>query len=102
MYLLKEEHIDDYLFSTDRTKLNLEYIHDFASRQSYWSQNIPLETVKRSIENSLCFGIYKDENQVGFARLITDYATFAYLGDVFVDSAFRGKGLSKRLMEFIQ
>src|SRR5690349_5197249 len=102
MDMLKEEYIDDYLFSTDRTKLNLEYIHDFASRQSYWAQNIPFETVKRAIENSLCFGIYKDGKQVGFARLVTDYATFGYLADVFVDSDFRGYGLSKKLMEFIQ
>ena len=102
MKLLKEEHIDGYLFSTDRTKLNLEYIHNFVSTQSYWAQNIPIETVRRAIENSFCFGIYKDGKQVGFARFVTDYATFAYLADVFIDSDFRGNGLSKKLMEFIQ
>jgi len=102
MNLVKEEYIDGYLFSTDRTKLNLEYVHYFISTQSYWAQNIPLGTVRRAIENSLCFGIYKDGVQVGFARFITDYATFAYLGDVFVDPEFRGNGLSKKLMEFIQ
>jgi len=76
-------------------------IHDFLSTQAYWSRNIPKETVVRSIENSLCFGVYEDGEQVGFARVISDYATIAYLGDVFILESHRGKGLSKRLMEAI-
>jgi len=68
---------------------------------SFWAASIPLETVRRSLAHSLPFGIYKGEQQVGFARVITDYATFAYLGDVFVLEAFRRQGLSKWLMEVI-
>jgi len=102
MYPLKEKHIDGYLFSTDPAKLDVETIYQFISERSYWAKGIPMDVLKRSIENSLCFGIYKDDRQVGFARLITDLATFAYLGDVFIDEAHRGKGLSKRLMEFMQ
>lgn len=102
MDLLKEEYTNGYLFSTDKSKLNIPYIHQYLSVESYWAQGVPLETVQRSINNALCFGIYQNDEQVGFARLITDYATFAYLGDVFVDERHRGKGLSKSLMTFIQ
>lgn len=91
---------DGYYISTDRNKLDLSFIHHFLSTQAYWCLNIPLATVKRSVENSLCFGVYerKDDGQVGFARIITDYATIAYLGDVFIIPEHRGKGLSKRLV----
>lgn len=92
---------DGFVFSADRTRLDVPYIHKFLSERSYWALNIPLETVQRSIENALCFGIYHEGRQVGFARLVTDYATFGYLGDVFVDEAFRGRGLSKQLMKYI-
>jgi GNAT superfamily N-acetyltransferase len=92
---------DGFEFSARRERLDIPYIHTFLSEKSYWAQYIPLATVVRSIENSLCFGIYQEDRQLGFARLITDYATFAYLADVFVDEACRGKGLSKQLMEFI-
>lgn len=102
MYILKEEQTGDYLFSTDRSRMDIQVIFRFISEQSYWAQGISIETVKRSIENSLCFGIYHQGEQVGFARIITDYATIAYLGDVFVDEAHRGKGLSKALMTFMQ
>jgi predicted GNAT family N-acyltransferase len=96
-----EQHWGDYAFSTDRTRLNIAFVHQFIAEQSYWAKGVPLETVKCSIENSLCIGVYRNEQQIGFARLVTDYATFAYLADVFIDEAHRGKGLSKRLMEFI-
>lgn len=76
------------------------FVHEFL-RRSYWAQNIPSETVRRSIENSLCFGLFKAEKQIGFARVVTDYATFAYLCDVFVIEEFRGRGMSKWLMETI-
>ena len=76
-------------------------IHDFLSTKAYWSLKIPKETVIRSIEHSLCFGVYKDSEQVGFARVITDYSTIAYLGDVFILEAHRGKGLSKLLLQAI-
>ncbi|MVM32510.1 GNAT family N-acetyltransferase [Spirosoma sp. HMF4905] len=91
----------EYTISTDKTKLNLEVIHRFLSEEAYWSLNIPLEIVQRSIENSLCFGVYQDENQVGFARVITDTATFGYLADVFILPEHRGLGLSKKLVAFI-
>jgi GNAT superfamily N-acetyltransferase len=92
---------DDYTISTDKTTLSVEYIHQYLSVQSYWAKGIPLHTVKRSIEGSICFGVYKGVQMVGFARVITDNATFGYLADVFIDEAHRGQGLSKWLMEVI-
>jgi N-acetylglutamate synthase-like GNAT family acetyltransferase len=94
-------HKDDYTISTDKTTLSLEYIHQYLSGQSYWAKGIPLHTVKRSIEGSMCFGVYKGAQMVGFARVITDNATFGYLADVFIDETCRGQGLSKWLMEVI-
>ena len=85
---------------TDKTRLDIDVIHGFL-RESYWATGIPRDVVERSIEGSLCFGVYVDGAQVGFARIVSDYATFAYLADVFVLDAFRGQGLSKRLMEAI-
>ncbi len=90
----------DYLISTDNSRLDLAVIHGFITT-SYWAPGIPMETVKRSIEHSLAFGVYKEWSQVGFARVITDYATFAYIGDVFILEEYRGQGLSKWLMEVI-
>ncbi|MBV8211786.1 MAG: GNAT family N-acetyltransferase [Verrucomicrobia bacterium] len=99
----------EYLISTDPTKLDLDLIHQFLSEHSYWARGIPREVVVRSIANSLCFGVYasgktnpdSDWRQVGFARVATDRATFAYLADVFILPEHRGRGLSKRLMEEI-
>ena len=90
-----------FIFSDDRNLVDVNAVHHYLSTQSYWAQNIPIETVKKSIENSLCFGIYKDGSQVGFARWITDRATFAYLCDVYVVEHFRGLGLSKKLMSLM-
>lgn len=90
---------NDYLISTDKAKLDIAFIHLFLSTESYWAKNIPIETVKKSIEGSLCFGLYSSGKQIGFARVITDGATFGYLADVFIDSSHRGKGLSKWLMQ---
>ena len=101
MNIIKEHTADGFTFSSNRTKVDIAYVHRIASTQLYWAQGIPFDIVKRSVENSFCFGIYTDDRQVGFARLVTDYATFAYLADVFVDEQYRGKGLSKKLMEFI-
>ena len=91
---------DDYLLSTDRSKIDINAVHDFLSR-SYWAEGIPIETLRRSIENSLCFAIYQQEMLVGFGRVISDFATFAYLADVFVLPEHRGKGLSKWLIQII-
>jgi GNAT superfamily N-acetyltransferase len=92
---------DDYTISTDKKKLDLDVIHHFLSQDSYWALNIPRELVQRAIDNSLCFGIYHQGQQVGFARVISDLATFAYLCDVFIVPSHRGKGLSKFLVETI-
>ena len=91
----------EYLISTDRTRLELDVIHGFLTN-SYWAKGIPRNLVARSIEHSLCFGIYDGSSaQVGFARVVTDFATVAYLGDVFVLESHRGRGLGKWLMECV-
>jgi N-acetylglutamate synthase-like GNAT family acetyltransferase len=91
---------DDYSISTDKSKIDLNTVHDFLMH-SYWSENIPKDVVKKSIDNSLCFAVYHHENLIGFARVISDFATFAYLADVFILPGQRGKGLSKWLMQVI-
>lgn len=85
---------------TDKGRLDVPLIHGFLTN-SYWAKGIPIDVVRRSIEGSLCFGIYEAGQQVGFARVISDYATFAYLADVFILESHRGRGLSKRLMASI-
>ncbi len=89
---------DEYEISSDRKRLDLGLIHDFLANHSYWARGIPLEVVKRSLDHSICFGVFHREVQVGFARVITDSATFAYLGDVFILESHRGKGLGKWLV----
>jgi N-acetylglutamate synthase-like GNAT family acetyltransferase len=91
---------EEYSISSDPQKLDLEVIHGYLTR-SYWAQGISKEIVQKAIEGSLCFGVYHFDKQVGFARVVTDHATFAYLCDVFVLEEHRGKGLSKKLMEAI-
>jgi GNAT superfamily N-acetyltransferase len=89
-----------YEFSTDAARLDIDAIHAFLT-QSYWSPGIPRATVARAIANSLCFGVFWQGQQVGFARVVTDKTTFAYLCDVYVLEAHRGHGLAKRLMEHV-
>ncbi|MFL6008931.1 MAG: GNAT family N-acetyltransferase [Rubrobacteraceae bacterium] len=91
---------DGYLISTDASMLDLEVVHGYLSR-SYWAAGVPEDVVRRSIENSLCFGVYRGEEQAGFARVVTDRATFAYLADVFVLEEHRGQGIGKWLVEVI-
>lgn len=91
----------EYLISTDTSKLDIGLIHHYLSEESYWALGIPRSVVEKSIANSICFGIYEAGIQVGFARVVSDKATFAYLADVFVLSDYRGKGLSKFLMRTI-
>jgi GNAT superfamily N-acetyltransferase len=88
----------EFTISTDPARLDLDVIHGFLTR-SYWAEGIPREIVARAIEHSIPFGLYHGERQVGFARWVTDHATFAYLGDVFVLEEYRGRGLSKWMME---
>lgn len=91
---------DEFRVSDDRALLDVGLIHSFL-RESYWAAGIPRDVVERSLQGSLCFGLYEDETQVGFARCVTDRATYAYLADVFVLPTHRGRGLSKWLMECI-
>jgi GNAT superfamily N-acetyltransferase len=83
--------------STDKNRLNIDFIHAFLSN-SYWGKGRTIEEVKRSIEHSICFGIYLDGQQIGFTRVLTDQTIFAYLMDVFIDEKYRGKGYSKLLL----
>ncbi|HEX3165044.1 MAG TPA: GNAT family N-acetyltransferase [Chitinophagaceae bacterium] len=98
---------DGFTISTEKEKLDIDLIHSFLNR-TYWAEGILKEIIRRSIEGSLCFGVYENDKQampacrqVGFARMITDKATFAYLADVFIIEEYRGRGLSKWLMEVI-
>lgn len=88
----------EFLISTDPARLDLDVIHNFLTN-CYWAQGVPREVVARSNAGSLCFGVYDGNGaQVGFARVISDFATIAYVGDVFVLESHRGRGLSKWLM----
>ena len=91
----------NYEISDETARLNIPFIHHYLSVESYWAQHISFETVERSIQHSLCFGLYCNNQQIGFARLVTDRATFAYLADVFIIKEERGKGLSKWLIRAI-
>jgi N-acetylglutamate synthase-like GNAT family acetyltransferase len=92
----------EFTISTDKSLLDIATIHDYLSNRSYWAKGRSVETVKRSIENSLCFGVYECSGKlIGFARVLTDYAVFAYLMDVFILEEYRNKGLAKELMKHI-
>ena len=92
----------DFCISTSKAKLDLKAVHQFLSTESYWSKNISFEKVERAAANSLTFGLYFKDRQIGYARIISDYTTIAYLGDVYVLPEFRGQGLSKWLMQTIR
>ena len=89
-----------FTFSMDKAKLDPSVIHAFLT-ESYWSKGCSMDNVLSRIENALCFGVYDSDKQIGFARAVTDKATFAYIADVFILENYRGKGLSKQLMVFI-
>jgi N-acetylglutamate synthase-like GNAT family acetyltransferase len=91
---------NQFTITTEKEKFDVEFIHSFLTR-SYWAEGISKEVIKRSIEGALCFGLFENDKQIGFARMITDKATFAYLADVFIIEEYRGRGLSKWLMEVI-
>lgn len=92
---------NNYIISTNNKQMQLDVIHDFITN-SYWARGIPFETMAKAVKNSLCFGVFTDnDKQVGFARLITDKATYAYLADVFILPEHQGQGLAKQLMERI-
>ncbi len=104
---IKEYRQDGFFINTDREQLDIGTVHEYLCGKSYWAQGRSLETVKLSIENSLCFGVYEEAEgqtggrQVGFARVVTDYATFAWLCDLYIDEAYTGRGLGKWLVECI-
>ena len=87
--------------NTDRRKLSLKVIKDYLNNQSYWAQNRSIEVIKKSIKNSLCFGVYYQNQQIGFTRVITDYATFYYICDFFILQQFQGNGIGKKLIKSI-
>ena len=89
-----------YLISSDKTKLSLDWIFDFLSK-SYWAGGRSRETVERSINNSVCFGLYHHGNQIGLARVVTDRATMYWLCDVFIDAKYRQRGLGKKLLKYV-
>ena len=91
----------EFTISTDKRRLDIDVIHKFLSEESYWATERSLEQTKTAIENSICFGLYCGKDLIGFARVVSDKATFAYVGDVFVLNEYRGRGLSKWLMQVI-
>ena len=101
MSIVVEQQRDRFLISTDKRKLNLQVISDFLVHESYWAQGRTIETIAKSIENSLCFGIYEADKQIGFARVVTDYATFGWVCDLFILKSHRQHGLGKWLVECI-
>ena len=92
---------DEFRVSDEKEFLDLHYVHDFLSNHSYWAAGIPMDIFRHSVENSICFGLYKDQKQIGFARVVSDLSTIGYLGDVFIDEAFRSQGLATFLMECV-
>lgn len=101
MYPVIEYKKEDYLLTTDKSKIDLPAVHYYLSKESYWAQNIPLDILKTSIDNSITFSILKENDQAGFARVVTDFSVFAYIADVYIAVQYRGKGLSKWLMKSI-
>jgi GNAT superfamily N-acetyltransferase len=92
---------ENFIISTDSALLDIGFIHEYLTNQSYWAQGRPWETVEKSVQNSLCFGVFDGVRQVGFARVVTDYCTFAWLCDVFITEAYKGHGLGKWLVECV-
>lgn len=90
-----------FVISTDKSRLDIAAMHDFLSKEAYWSLNVPIAIIAKTVENALNFGLYEGEKQIGYAKIISDYATIAYLGDVYVLPEYRGRGLSKWLMETV-
>ncbi len=92
---------DEFIITTNRSDLQIEEILDYLQKDSYWAKDRTFEQMEKIVTNSFCFGLYRNEQQIGFARVVTDYATFAYLGDVYVLSEFRGNGLGMWLMDVV-
>jgi len=93
--------MNNYQIKAGMENMDIPAIHNFLTKESYWAKGIPLKTVETAIKNSFCVGVFDDKTQIGFARFVTDYATFAYLSDVYILKEHRGKGLSKMLVKSI-
>lgn len=98
---MKQEKTARFHIKTGFDNMDIKAVHQFLSRESYWAKGIPQETVSVALKNSFCIGLFEDEKQIGFARLVTDYATFGYLADVYILKEYRGKGLSKMMIKYI-
>lgn len=98
---IRERHLGGYLLSTDRSRIDVQVVHEFLSQRAYWALGVAREQVECSIAHALCAGLYEGDRQVGFARLVSDHARIGYLSDVFVIEAMRGQGLGKALVEFV-
>jgi GNAT superfamily N-acetyltransferase len=96
-----EYHQGKFSILTDHKQMNIDFIHDYLCNQSYWAQGRSRDVVEKSIRNSLCFGVFEGEKQVGFARIVSDYSTFAWLCDVFIAESYRGQGLGKWLVKSV-
>jgi GNAT superfamily N-acetyltransferase len=101
-FIYKLHTVSMYTITTDKSRFDIDRIHRFLSSESYWAQDIPREVVELSIQHSLCFGAFADRDFAGFARVVTDYATFAYIADVFVLPEHRGKGAAREIMKSIR
>lgn len=97
----REYQREDFTVSTDPALLDLAWVHNYLTNEAYWARGRTFPVFIKSVQNSLCFGVYHHSKQVGFGRVISDYATFAYLADVFIDEAYRGRGLGKWLVECV-
>jgi GNAT superfamily N-acetyltransferase len=97
----KNHQVDGFHVSSDPDLIDVEHVHRYLSEESYWAKGVPFDVVRRSLAGSLSFGLFREGHQVGFARVITDRATFGYLADVFIDKEWRGRGLSKMLLEAV-
>ena len=91
--------LGEFTINTDREKLDVDFIYAFLTQESYWAKGVSRDIVERAIQHSLCFGVYDQDRQIGFARAVTDYATFAWIADVFITPAYRKRGLSKWLVQ---
>jgi len=101
MMTIVEYRRDGFSISTDKSRLDVDLVHEFLSKLSYWAKGRSLDVTQKSLEHSLCFGVYDGSQQVGLARVVTDYATFAWLCDVFILESHRGRGLGKWLIECV-
>ena len=102
MWINESSYLDKgFEISTDKSLLDKDFIYDYLAHQSYWAKGIPRDKVETSIKESVCFGVYHHQTQIGFARVISDKSTFAYLADVFIIDTYRKQGLSKWLMQTI-